>query len=358
MNIHRCAAISALLLITACQAPTQDQAQEPPAQPSPNMRYGALTFTDIPEGGAPYAAPATMALEVALDRLGFSSGVIDGKPTQFDRGALRGFQTANGLDETGDLDASTKAALGKAIQIAPTRLVRVPAEFAKGPFAPDLPRSTAEQAGHERLDYRTLLEALAERFHTTPETLTALNPANAKLGAGAVIRVPNIPDVDPADLGEDERGWNRTLMTLGISPRQPSAERLVVDKSDAVLRAYDAGGRLLAQFPATMGSEHDPLPLGEWTVQGISRNPDFHYNPKLFWDVSDAQEDKLLKPGPNGPVGVVWLDLSKEHYGIHGTAEPASIGLSQSHGCVRLTNWDAARLAQMVRAGVVAVFQE
>ncbi|MBN8831781.1 MAG: L,D-transpeptidase, partial [Sphingomonadales bacterium] len=107
-----------------------------------------------------------------------------------------------------------------------------------------------------------------------------------------------------------------------------------------------------------MGSEHDPLPIGAWKIQGISRNPDFHYNPALFWDVSDSEPEQLLKPGPNGPVGVVWLDLSKEHYGIHGTSEPASIGISQSHGCVRLTNWDAARLAQMVQPGLTATFQE
>jgi lipoprotein-anchoring transpeptidase ErfK/SrfK len=124
------------------------------------------------------------------------------------------------------------------------------------------------------------------------------------------------------------------------------------------LRAYDAAGKLLAQFPVTTGSEHDPLPIGDWKILGISRNPDYHFNPKLFWDVSDSKKDALLKPGPNGPVGVVWIDLSKEHYGIHGTSEPASIGNSESHGCVRLTNWDAARLAQMVKSGTKVVFKK
>ena len=178
-----------------------------------------------------------------------------------------------------------------------------------------------------------------------------------KLGPGAVIRVPNVADADVSQLGEDTRGWNRSLTTLGVAPRQPQAERVVVDKSDGMLRAYAADGRLIAQFPATMGSEHDPLPIGTWTIKGVSRNPDFHYNPKLFWDVSDTAKDHLLKPGPNNPVGVAWLDLSKEHYGIHGTPEPAMIGKSESHGCVRLTNWDVARLAQMVKAGTPAIFQ-
>lgn len=305
-----------------------------------------------------FIAPPGLQIEVVLDRLGFSSGVIDGKATHFDQEALRGFQAANKLPETGQLDPATKAALAQWQDVAPTRLVKIPADFAKGPFIPDLPHDAAAQAKYQTLAYRNLMEALAERFHTTPEFLVQLNSPQTKIGVGAVIRVPNIPDVDTARLqAEDQRGWNRTLMTLGVSPDQPQADKVVVDKSDGLLRAYAADGRLLVQFPATMGSKHDPLPLGEWKILGVARNPDFHYNPKLFWDVSDKNKDHLLQPGPNGPVGVVWIDLSKEHYGIHGTGEPASIGRSESHGCVRLTNWDAARLAQMVKPGTQVIFQ-
>ena len=107
-----------------------------------------------------------------------------------------------------------------------------------------------------------------------------------------------------------------------------------------------------------MGSEHDPLPIGTWKIQGVSRNPDFHYNPDLFWDADANDRAVTLKPGPNGPVGVVWIDISKPHYGIHGTSEPSTIGRAESHGCIRLTNWDAARLAQMVKPGIPAIFQE
>jgi len=106
-----------------------------------------------------------------------------------------------------------------------------------------------------------------------------------------------------------------------------------------------------------MGSEHDPLPIGTWKVQGRSFNPSFHFNPKLFWDADGKDKKALLPPGPNGPVGVVWLDLDKPHYGIHGTPNPEKIGKTESHGCIRLTNWDAARLAQMVKPGVPAIFQ-
>ena len=346
-----------LLSLAACQAPTEpEQPAKPAEKPSPNAQYEALRFADAP-GGGNFAPPATMQLEVVLDRLGFSSGVIDGKATPFDALALKGFQAANGLKESGVLDDATKAALERWKDVAATRQVAIPAAFANGPFVPDLPSQSAAQARYEHLGYRDLAEALAERFHTTPETLKALNGPEMKLGPGAVIRVPNVADAAVSQLGEDARGWNRSLMTLGVGPNQPQAERVVVDKSDGMLRAYAADGRLIAQFPATMGSEHDPLPIGAWTIKGVSRNPDFHYNPKLFWDVSDTAKDHLLKPGPNNPVGVAWLDLSKEHYGIHGTPEPAMIGKSESHGCVRLTNWDVARLAQMVKAGTPAIFQ-
>ncbi|WP_395612713.1 L,D-transpeptidase [Allosphingosinicella sp.] len=133
---------------------------------------------------------------------------------------------------------------------------------------------------------------------------------------------------------------------------------MVVDKSERVLMAYDADDHLIAQFPASMGSTHDPLPLGRWEIRAAAHNPPFHYNPALFWDASPGDRRLTLPPGPNGPVGVVWIDLSKEHYGIHGTPEPQNIGRTQSHGCIRLTNWDAARLAQMVRPGITALFQQ
>jgi lipoprotein-anchoring transpeptidase ErfK/SrfK len=347
---------AAVLCLAACHQP----APKPPEQPKATAAASPtenLSFADAPAPATPFTAPANMAVEVALDRLGFSSGVIDGKATRFDMAALRGFQAANDLSVTGKLDDKTKQALGSAAQVPATRLVKIPDAFAQQPFIPDLPKETSKQAEYDHLSYRNLTEALAERFHTTPETLAALNGGpSAKVGAGATIRVPNVADVDPSTLGEDERDWNKTLVTLGVSPSQPQADRVEVSKSAGTLRAYDASGKILAQFPVTTGSEHDPLPIGDWKILGVSKNPDFHYNPKLFWDAKGSK-DALLKPGPNGPVGVVWLDLSKEHYGIHGTGEPGSIGNSESHGCVRLTNWDAARLTQMVKVGTKVVFK-
>jgi lipoprotein-anchoring transpeptidase ErfK/SrfK len=140
-------------------------------------------------------------------------------------------------------------------------------------------------------------------------------------------------------------------------PPGPAA-RVVVSKSESSVRAFDAEGKLLAFYVATIGSEHDPLPVGEWKIRGVSRNPIFNYNPQLFWDAKPEHTRAKIKPGPNNPVGVVWIDLDKEHYGIHGTPEPSRVGHTTSHGCIRLTNWDAAELAAIVKPGVPAVLEE
>ena len=351
------------LLCTACNLSVTDadksgataasgehaQAGKPAADP--------YAFTIVPEpAGAPPRADSILQAQVALDRAGFSPGVLDGKQGASFKAALRGFQQARGLPTTGDYDRATaKALLGSSPPPA-TWLVKIPTGFAQGSFN-TIPKDYGEQAKLPALGYRNLLEKLAERFHTKAEVLVALNSPDTKVGSGAKIRVPAIANQPVARIEGDERGWGNTLASLAVAKDQPQADHIVVDKSDGVLRVFDGQNKLLAQFPATMGSEHDPLPLGTWEIKGISRNPEFHYNPDLFWDASSTDEKATLKPGPNGPVGVVWIDLSKPHYGIHGTPEPQTIGRTESHGCIRLTNWDAARLAQMVKSGVKAVFQ-
>ncbi|WP_150290917.1 L,D-transpeptidase family protein [Sphingobium estronivorans] len=333
---------------------TMPEAQPRPAAPAPDP----YAFVIVPEPtGAPARVEAILQAQVALDRAGFSPGVLDGKEGMSFTSALKGFQEARGLPANGKYDEATaKALLGDRPQPA-TWLVTIPAGFAKGPFF-NVPKGLDKQAALPALGYRNLLEKLAERFHTKPEVLVALNQPDTKVAAGTTIRVPAIANQPVARIEGDERGWGETLAGLGVAKDQPQADHVVVDKSDGVLRAYDSDNRLIAQFPATMGSQHDPLPIGTWEIKGLSRNPDFHYNPDLFWDSSAKDQKAVLKPGPNGPVGVVWIDLSKPHYGIHGTPEPQLIGRTESHGCIRLTNWDAARLAQMVKSGVKAVFQE
>jgi lipoprotein-anchoring transpeptidase ErfK/SrfK len=171
--------------------------------------------------------------------------------------------------------------------------------------------------------------------------------------------VPNVgaDRIDPGAAGND-RGWLATLKMLGVGTDQPKADKIVVDKSASTVALVDAGGRVVAQFPATTGSEHDPLPIGDWKVQGVSKNPEFHYNPDLFWDAKADQAKATIPAGPNNPVGVVWIDLSKEHYGIHGTPEPRTIAKTQSHGCIRLTNWDVLKVAAAVKPGTPAILQE
>jgi lipoprotein-anchoring transpeptidase ErfK/SrfK len=332
------------------------------AQPAPKARaepaapaFAADDALLRPEGQA--EPRPIMQAQVVLDRLGFSSGVIDGREGRFFSAAVRGFQDANRIGATGEIDAATRAALARWERVPSTREVVIGEDFARGPFTA-IPRDPQAQARLSALSYADLMEKLAERFHTTPETIQALNPANLELKAGARVTVPNVGNDRIAPGASNERNWLATLASLGVASDQPRAASLIVDKSESVLKAYDEEGRLIAQFPATMGSEHDPLPLGEWRIRGTARNPDFHYNPALFWDADSDDRRALLPPGPNSPVGVVWIDLSRPHYGIHGTPEPRTIGRTESHGCIRLTNWDAARLAQMVRPGLTATFRQ
>jgi lipoprotein-anchoring transpeptidase ErfK/SrfK len=348
-----------------------------PAASLPSRTVDPLAAHDPASGGALEPALADdkprplMQLQVVLDRLGFTPGVVDGKEGLSTRNAIAGFQEARSLPVSGKLDDATRQALAGWNNIPATRLVTIPADFAAGPFEP-LPHDPAEQAKLPALGYQSLDEKLAERFHTTPETLHMLNPAPASVGtssaadtnaavstfhAGQQIRVPNV-GADRIDDGMvPDAPWRDTLASLGVGTAQPQAAKIVVSKSEGTLKAYDAAGNLVGMYTATMGSQHDPLPIGRWKVVGIARNPDFAYDPALFWDVSDKAAKQKLPPGPNGPVGVAWIDIDKKHYGIHGTPEPSTIGRAESHGCVRLTNWDVARLAQMVKPGTQVLFE-
>jgi lipoprotein-anchoring transpeptidase ErfK/SrfK len=296
-------------------------------------------------------------VQVILDALGFGPGVLDGKGGQSLVAALKGFQEAKGLPRTGKSDAATLRALYQYRAKRPTVRFVLTRETLAGPYYNPLPKDYGEQAKLPSLGYATPMEKLAEMFHTQPAVLISLNSPTTRLRVGDTIVVPNAL---PASRDYDTKlpdHWRQTLNMLNVDANRPAADHVVIDKSDKVLRVLDKDNKLVAQFSATMGSEHDPLPLGNWKINGADYNPKFHYNPALFWDAKKGDEKEMLPPGPNGPVGVVWLDLSKEHYGIHGTPHPETIGRTESHGCIRLTNWDAARLAQMIKPGTKAVFQ-
>lgn len=331
-----------------------------------------------------------MQAQVVLDRQGFGPGVVDGKMGTSTKNALLGFQEANDLETSGALDEETEAALADWSNIGATRVVTIPADWADAEYT-DIPDDAPEQAKLERLGYKSLDERLAERFHTTIDTLVMLNPkgrpatrqqgaadsassappqsdqpsstgtqaakATSTFRAGQQIRVPNIGADRIARGSIDNTDWKATLVSLGVGSEQPDVAKIVVSEGAGTLKGFDEAGELVAMFTVTTGSENDPLPLGDWEVNGVAHNPPFAYDPDLFWDVADSEEDQQLPPGPNGPVGIVWIDLTKEHYGIHGTPEPQTIGRTQSHGCVRLTNWDAARLAEMVSNSTQVVFE-
>jgi len=294
--------------------------------------------------------------QVLLDRLGFGPGVIDGRAGANLSRALKGFQEARGLPVTGMFDQATQKAFAAQAQTPGTIEVMLTQADLAGPFVGPIPDDPAEQAKLPSMGYSDAMEELAERFHTTKGTLVALNGQNPVLKPGATIKVPNVRPAAtnyPAALRED---WKAMLAQLSVSSDQPAAARIVVDKSDGVLRVYDAQDKLVAQFPATMGSEHDPLPIGNWKIQGIEPNPKFHYNPDLFWDADPKHAKTKIAPGPNNPVGSVWINLSAEGYGIHGTPDPGRISKAESHGCVRLTNWDARVLGENVKRGTQVVF--
>ena len=315
--------------------------------------------TACPVRAQPGAKPNAdvMQQQVLLDRLGFTPGVIDGRAGASLTKALRGFQQSREIKVTGTADAATRELLSAYGETPGVVEVALTQEQLAGPFVGPIPHDAAAQAKLPAMGYANAMEALAERYHTTSATLLALNSPTTRLAPGVKIRVPNVVPAQTSYAATLRDDWRATLSSLSVSSDQPTAARLVVDKSDGVLRVFDADDKLVAQFPATMGSSHDPLPIGKWKVQGTSYLPPFHYNPDLFWDAKSTDEKQLLKPGPNGPVGVVWMDLDKEHYGIHGTPTPETIGRTESHGCIRLTNWDAARLALMIKPGTPATFQ-
>ena len=391
-----------LAMLGACDFRDTSEAEDPETQAnaSTNDNLADSMASNDPAAGQQYQSDIPdsedrpiMQAQVVLDRQGFGPGVIDGKMGMSTENALEGFQEANGLDVSGKLDEATKQALSEWDRIPATRVVTIPQDWASATYY-DIPEDAEAKAEMERLGYKSLDERLAERFHTTVEVLQMLNPNGRPAGAeaspgptgfaspsasptpapsatpsgqtemassdagifraGQQIRVPNIGADRIASGSVEDGAWQETLTSLGVGSDQPKVDRIVVSKSASTLKAYQ-GEKLVALFTVSSGSSQFPLPLGEWDIVGEAYNPPYSYDPEVLGQ--GQGETFQFPPGPNGPVGVVWIDLSKEHYGIHGTPDPETIGRAQSSGCVRLTNWDAARLAGMVDTGTKVLFE-
>ncbi len=283
-----------------------------------------------------------LSFQVQLDREGFSPGEIDGRPGDNFTHAITAVQQTRQLPLTTQADCDTWRALGGDAMPPALTTYRITEDDVAGPFVEKIPNDLMAQAKLPSLGYRSPLELIAERFHASPALIERLNHG-APIAAGREIQVPAVMPFN--------------VNAKPVQAADAAATTIQVSREESALRALRPDGSTAFFAPVTTGSEHDPLPPGNWKVMGVLWHPVFHYNPKLFWDAKADDARTTIKPGPNNPVGVVWISLNLEHYGLHGTPEPGRIGHVESHGCVRLTNWDAARVASLVTRGTAVVFK-
>lgn len=289
------------------------------------------------------AGPSVLRVQILLDRALFSPGIVDGRWGRNTEKAVYWLQKREGLPASGHVDQATWERLQQAGG-QPTELVRthqLTADDVAGPFV-SLPEEYYDRRDMECQCYESLAEKLAERYHTSEELLRQLNPdidLNT-VAAGASLIVPNV-----------ERGSAAPANAGGIA-------RIVISDGGGYLHALDASDRIVYHFPATLGSDYSPSPTGDYSITNIAHDPTWHYQPDLLEGVDDSDPDAVLPAGPNNAVGVVWMQLSMPHYGIHGTSAPETIGYATSNGCIRLTNWDAELLGERVQPGTPVEFRD
>lgn len=281
--------------------------------------------------------PAGVRLQVLLDRAHFSPGEIDGRFGENAKKALRAYAESRQLPGSDDLTPEVWRAL-QADDRPVTGTYTITGQDVAGPFLRKLPSKMEDMKGIPKLGFTSPREGLAEKFHMSEQLLAALNPGRHLDRAGETIVV-----VD-------------TSSGSGAAPAK--ADRVEVDKVRQTVKLFDKSNALVGFYPATVGSEEKPSPSGTLKVTEVSRDPFYRYNPNYHFKGVHARKPFIIKPGPNNPVGTVWINLSAEGYGIHGTPWPGKISKAESHGCVRLTNWDAERVAASVAKGTPVAFVE
>jgi lipoprotein-anchoring transpeptidase ErfK/SrfK len=285
--------------------------------------------------------PSVLRAQILLDRALFSPGIMDGRWGKNTAEALYWFQHREGLRKTARLDSATFQRLRQVAGNPRELVVRktLTEDDVKGPFTP-IPEDIYEHAKLECSCYESLSEKLSETYHATPDLLEKLNPG-----------------VDLDGLRAGQQIWVPAVREDGAAGRGQVA-KLVVSGRGTYVHAVDAQNRILYHFPSTLGGSYSPSPTGSFTVNGVTQDPSWHYQPDILVGVPDNEPDAMIPAGPNVAVGAVWIDLSEPHYCIHGTSEPQTIGYASSNGCVRLTNWDVRFLSRHVRAGVPVEFRD
>ncbi|MEP0316582.1 L,D-transpeptidase [Hyphomonas sp.] len=286
----------------------------------------------IPEG----RGALILKLQVLLDRAGFSPGVIDGIMGSNVSKAIIAAEATAGLPQDGRLDADLWRVLSaNAVEEPVLAAYQITPDDSAGPYIPNLPSDYAELAKLERSAFRNAREMLAERFHMDEGLLADLNPG--------------------VDFGAP--GTRITVAMRGQPKSGPKVAYIIADKSRAQVLGYDAENRLVVSYPATIGSKQLPSPSGIHQVNAIATDAAYYYRPAVNLQQGNNTEPLTIPPGPNNPIGTTWIDLTEPTYGIHGTPEPSKIDKTYSHGCVRLTNWDAEELAALVKKGVTVEFR-